>query len=113
MPVVRPVIFHARARDEIRSMPKEVRFRVGRALMALQRGYPLGMPLSRPMPSIGAGVAELRVRDIDGQHRVFYWLGHSKDILVLRAFHKKSRQTPQAEIVLARRRLKELVNERP
>jgi hypothetical protein len=43
---VRPVMFHARARDEIRSLPKEVRFRVGRALMALQLGYPLGIPLS-------------------------------------------------------------------
>lgn len=113
MPAVRPVIFHTRARDEIRSLPKEVRFRVGRALMALQLGYPLGMPLSRPMPSIASGVAELRVRGVDGQHRVFYWVGHSKHILVLTAFRKKSQQTRQSEIALARRRLKELMNERP
>jgi phage-related protein len=113
MSSVRPVLFHPHARDEIRALPKEVRFRLGRALMALQLGHSLGMPLSRPMPSIAAGVAELRLRDVDGQHRIFYWVGQSRHILVLRAFHKKSQQTPQVEFVIARRRLKELMNERP
>jgi hypothetical protein len=72
------------------------------------------------MPSVAAGVAELRVPDIDAQHRVFYCLGQSKHVLVLRAFHKKSQRTPRracqptcccASFLLARRRSKELMNE--
>jgi len=44
MRVARAVIFHPGARDEIRALPKEIRYRLGRALMALQLGYPLGIP---------------------------------------------------------------------
>ena len=76
MQVVRAVIFHSGARDEIRALPKELRYRLGRALMALQLGY----------------------------------RKHPKGILVLRAFRKKTEQTPQSEILLTRRRLREMLD---
>ena len=108
--IVRPTIFHLRARDEVRALPKGVRISLGRALFALQHGYRLGMPLSRPMPAVAPGVEELRLRDSDGQYRVFYYAKTAHGILVLRAFQKKSAQTPFAEIVIARRRLTEMLN---
>ena len=76
--------------------------------MALQLGYPLGMPVSRPMSMIAVGVDELRLREPDGNYGVFYYRKHPQGILVLRAFRKKTEQTPQSEILLARRRLKEM-----
>src|SRR6185295_7821967 len=99
MRTVRPAIFHVRARDEVRALPKDVRFRLGRVLLALQYGYTLGMPASRSMPAVAAGVDELRLHDADGQYRVFCYAKATEGVLVLRAFHKKSTRTPPSEIV--------------
>jgi phage-related protein len=69
------------------------------------------MPTSRPMSSVAAGVAELRVRDENGVYRVFYYTASALGILVFHAFTKKTQQTPPLEIEVARKRLKELLNE--
>ena len=108
--MLRPVLFHIRAKEEVRALPKVVRVKLGSALMAMQRGFNLGMPVSKPMPAAGSGVEELRVHDESGQYRLLYLRKSGAGILVLRAFHKKTRQTPKAEIDLARRRLKEMMN---
>ena len=42
--------------------------------MVIVAGLILAMPLSRPMPAIGRGVHELRLRDRSGQYRVIYAL---------------------------------------
>jgi phage-related protein len=47
------------------------------------------MPLSRPMPSIEPGAAELRIRDRSGIYRVFYYARSPRGILVFHAFGKK------------------------
>jgi phage-related protein len=41
MPAIRPVLFHWRAKDEVRVLPRDVRVKLGTALMALQRGFNL------------------------------------------------------------------------
>lgn len=69
------------------------------------------MPLSRPMPSVAPGVSELRLHSEDGQFRTFYFTASHEGILVIHAFVKKTRQTPPAEIELARRRLREMQND--
>jgi len=45
--IVRPVVFHAKARDAIRAFPRELRYRRGKALFLLQMGEQPGMPLPR------------------------------------------------------------------
>ena len=107
---VRPIIFHPRARDEIRRFPREPRANIGRALFRLQIGETLGMPLARPMPAVDPAVSELRVRGGDGVFRVFYFTATAKGVLVFHAFAKKTQRTPQQEIELAKKRLKELLN---
>ena len=108
--LVRPILFHPGARDAIRRFPKEVRSRLGRRLFQLQLGEQLGMPHSRPMPSVAAGVSELRVRAEDGVYRAFYYTRSTEGILVFHAFAKKTRQTPTSEIEVGRKRLKELLD---
>lgn len=108
---MRPVLFHVKARDTIRTFPREVRDRLGKALYLLQAGEQPGMPLSRPMPSIAPGVSELRLHTCDGQFRAFYFTATAQGILVFHAFAKKTRQTPPAEIQTGRRRLKEMLDE--
>ena len=61
----------------------------------------------KAMPSVGAGVCEIRVRDQAGQFRVVYVAGFRKAIYVLHAFQKKSRKTSSPDLKLARRRYRE------
>ena len=68
------------------------------------------MPNARPMATVSPGVSELRVRGEDGVFRVFYYAVSAAGILVFHAFAKKSERTPGAEIELARKRLKELLD---
>lgn len=108
--MVRPIIFHPKARDEIRRFPAEARSRIGRGLFRLQIGETLGMPAVRPMPTVASGVSELRVKSEDGIFRVFYFTATAKGVLVFHAFAKKTQRTPPLEIELAKKRLKELLD---
>jgi len=59
-----------------------------------------------PLPSIGAGVFELRDEDERAWYRVVY-LSRINDVLyVLRCFEKKSREMPRRDFETAKRRLK-------
>jgi phage-related protein len=73
-------------------------------------GEPLGMPHSRPMAGVAAGVWEIRVRGEDGTYRAFNYAAHPEGIIVFHAFVKKTQQTPQSERELGRKRLKEILD---
>ncbi len=105
-------IFHPAARAAIRLFPEEIRRELGKAIFDLQDGAVLAMPLSRPMPSVEAGVSELRIRDRSGIYRIFYYRQSSRGVLVFHAFMKKTQTTPKRELDLAKRRLKELLDEK-
>ena len=69
-------------------------------------------PLSRPMPTVATGAAELRFRDEEGRFRVFYFTADARSILLFHAFTKKTQQTSPLEIQqLARKRLQEMLDE--
>ena len=108
---MKAAIFHPAAKAAIRNFPKEVRREFGKAILDLQKGEILAMPTSRPMPSVGTGVAELRIRDRSGIYRAFYYTRSPKGIFVFHAFVKKSRATPKRDIDLGQNRLKELLHE--
>ncbi len=94
-------------RREIEELPQLIREDLADAIARLEQGLSLAMPLSRPMPSVGRGVHELRLRDPSGSYRIFYAMGGQNRIVVLHAFKKKSEQTPFRVIELVRRRIKE------
>jgi phage-related protein len=108
---VKAAIFYLGASAAIRSFPKDVRRELGKAIFDLQNGAILAMPLSRPMPSIEPGAAELRFRDRSGIYRAFYYTRSPRGILVFHAFVKKSQATPVRELNLGKKRLKELLHE--
>ncbi len=108
---MKAAIFHPAARAAIRSFPEDVRRELGKAIYDLQKGEVLTMPLSRPMPSIKPGAAELRIRDRAGIYRAFYYSRSPRGILVFHAFVKKTRATPIRELDLGKKRLKELLHE--
>ena len=100
----RPLVwFHG----EVRTPPfsAAARIEAGVLLRRLQRGEKIGLPHSRPMPSIGRRCHELRIPDEDGTWRVIYRIDPDA-IVVLEVFSKKSQSTPQHVIVSCRDRLK-------
>jgi len=109
---LRPVRLHPKARDILSSFPIEVKRVLGSAIFDLQKGAKLKMPLSRPITSVGSGVAALRIRDRFGVYRVFYFARLTDSILVFHAFQKKTEKTPNDEIRLGQKRLKEMLDEK-
>jgi phage-related protein len=109
--MVKPIDFHTRALAFIKEQSASIRRQIGEALRDLQKGLTLGMPLSRPMTTIAPGVHEIRVRGDGSTVRVFYYVRRSDAIIVFHAYQKKSKKTPLREINLARKRLKEVLNE--
>jgi phage-related protein len=101
--------FHPAARDALRAFPGAVRRAFGKAFHDPQQGYSLAMPLSRAMPVLGTGAAELRIRDSAGIYRAFYVVKVADAVLVFHAFAKKTQKTPDREIELGKKRLKEML----
>jgi phage-related protein len=98
--------FHKRVRDEIESWPIDVVADYARLIELLtEYGPSLRLPHSR---AFGDGLFELRPRGHSGIGRALYCFKLAKRIVVLHAFIKKSPQTPNRELKLARRRQKEL-----
>jgi phage-related protein len=108
---MKPAIFHPGVRHDIKDFPAEVRRELGKAIFDLQKGHTLGMLLSRPMPDVALGVEELRVRHSSGIYRTFYYKKTKRGILILHAFENKTQKTPPREMEIARKRLKEMLDE--
>lgn len=64
------------------------------------------------MKTVGTGVREIRIRDDTGAFRVVYVATLPEAVYVLHAFQKRTEQTAQRDIELARARLKNLMRER-
>jgi len=93
---------------EIKTPPfsAAARLEAGFLLRRLQQGKSLGMPHSRPMPSIGVHCHELRINDVRATWSIVYRID-SDAIIILEVFSKKTRQTPRAVIDACKRRLKD------
>jgi len=107
--VRKPVTWLGDSLSSIRGFPALARNRVGRQIARVQDG--LEPEDWKPMPSIGLGVNEIRVR-AEGAYRVIYVAKFAEGIYVVHAFEKKTQRTAQPDIELARKRFRALVNER-
>jgi len=111
-PLVRPVIWIASSKDDLSSLPREVKGSFGFRLYELQRGK---TPLdTKPLSQFGSGVYELRESFERNAYRMMYVVNLKKAIYVLHAFIKKSKSgiglpKPDAELIAVRlRRAREL-----
>jgi len=80
------------------------RIEAGFLLRRLQGGELLSLPASRPMPTIGSGCHELRVRDGEANWRVMYHIADDA-VVVLDVFAKKTGVTPKTVLDACRQRL--------
>jgi phage-related protein len=105
---MKPVEFLGDSFGVLRRFPERARRSAGYQLDRVQRGFE---PDDwKPMPSIGPGVREIRLRDASGAYRVVYIATFVGAVYVLHAFQKKSQRTAARDIHLAQARLRELNN---
>jgi phage-related protein len=108
-PPLKPVIWIGSSRRDFRTLPQAVKSRMGYALYVAQQGGKHRD--AKPLTGFrGAGVVEI-VTDFDGDtFRTVYTVRLATTVYVLHAFQKKSktgRATPQTDLDLIRRRLRE------
>ena len=98
--------FHERVLAEIEMWPVDVLADYARLVeLLIEYGPSLRLPHSR---AFGDGLFELRLRGRSGIGRAFFCFQVGKRVVVLHAFIKKSQETSDREMKLARKRLKEL-----
>ena len=106
-----PVAFYRSAaggepvRDWLRSLSAEDRRIIGVDLATVQIGWPLGMPLCR---ALGHGLWEVR-STLPGRRiaRLLFFVDDGR-IGVVHGFVKKTQKTPEGDLDLARKRMKEM-----
>ncbi|MBY0510897.1 MAG: type II toxin-antitoxin system RelE/ParE family toxin [Rhodospirillaceae bacterium] len=102
----KPVTFVGSSLDDLRDLPKGVKRQVGFQLDKVQYGEaPDDM---KPMPAIGNGAAEIRIRDEAGAFRAVYVAKFEDAVYVLHVFQKKTQKTAQKDLDLATARYKEM-----
>ena len=92
-------------RDFLKALSGEDRRVLGRDLRLIELGWPVGMPLCRPL---GGGLWEVRSRLASNRiSRILFCAAHGNMVL-LHGFIKKTEKTPQTDLELARSRQKEV-----
>ena len=87
-------------------MSQRARIEAGYLLRLLQRGDPVGMPHSRPMPVIGARCHELRIIDSNKIWRIIYRVDRDA-VVIADVFEKKTQKTPKRVIDACKGRLRD------
>lgn len=101
----KPLAWVGSSLEDLRAFPPDARRLTGYQLRRLQGGL---MPSDwKAMKNVGPGVCEIRIHT-GLEHRVFYVARYEEAIFILHAFEKRTRQTRQADIDLAKRRLAEI-----
>ena len=104
---MKPVHFVGTSREDLRELPDSAQETAGFQLFKVQQGRE---PDDwKPMPSVGAGVQEIRVRDERGAYRVFYVAKFEEAVYVLHVFQKRSQKTAQPDLDLGKSRYADLL----
>ncbi len=105
----KPVEFRGSSLDDLRAFPSSARHEAGHQIDRVQQGY---QPDDwKPMPTVGAGVQEIRIRDAAGVFRVIYVAKFADAVYVLHCFRKTTQKTSKTDLDLATKRYRELTME--
>ena len=91
-------------RNWLKGLSPQDRKLIGEDIKTVQWGWPLGMPLVRPM---GNGLFEIRTHLDNRIARVLFAFKDGK-IILLHGFIKKASKTPKQDLDLAKERIKKL-----
>lgn len=108
---MKELLFRGSSLDDLRKFPAPVVREAGYQMDKVQNGKE---PTDwKPMETVGAGVKEIRIQDEAGAFRVIYLAKLADAVYVLHCFQKKTPQTSEKDIKLARKRFKDLMKEQP
>ena len=100
--------FNERVLTEIEKWPDGILADYARLIeLLMEFGPNLKMPHSK---ALGKGLFELRPKGKEGIGRTFYCYLVGQRIIILHAFIKKTQETPENEMKIARKRVKEVQN---
>ncbi|GJE59754.1 type II toxin-antitoxin system RelE/ParE family toxin [Methylobacterium trifolii] len=105
----RAVLFRGGSLDDLRAFPVGARRAACYQIDRVQSGR--DPDDWKPMPTIGPGVREIRIRDADGAFRIVYVAKFADAVVVLHCFRKTTQKTARSDITLARRRYSDLVKD--
>jgi len=108
---LKPVEFLGDSLDQLRGFPLAVRRDAGFQLDRVEHG--LEPDDWKPMTTIGSGVKEIRIRDVSGAYRVIYLAKLADAVYVLHCFQKKTQETSQQDMDIAKQRFKDLMRKQP
>ena len=88
-------------REWLKGLPSpEDRKRIGEDIKTVEFGWPVGMPVSRPL---GDGIYEVRTDLVQNRiARVFFYIDKKGRMVLLHGFIKKTPKTPDEDLELAR-----------
>jgi len=99
--------FRGNSLEVLSSFPLAVKGTFGFNLRRLQNGEPV-ICGTRPMPSVGQGVWELKDQDETTWYRLMYLTKVDDTVYVLHCFEKDTNRTSKGDIEIATKRLKEV-----
>jgi phage-related protein len=109
MTLRKPVEFRGSSLEDLRAFPNSARHEAGYQIDRVEQGY---QPEDwKPMPSIGSGVQEIRVRDVARAFRVIDVAKFADAVYVLHCFRKTTQKTSKTDLDLAAKRYRELIEE--
>jgi phage-related protein len=87
-------------REWLRGLSPEDRKRIGEDIKTVEFGWPLGMPVCRPL---GRGIYEVRTSLAQNRiARTLFYIDKKGRMVLLHGFIKKTQKTPQEDLNLAR-----------
>ena len=92
-------------RDWLNDLPREDMRTIGRDMAKVQFGWPVGLPLCRPL---GGGLWEVRSTLPSRREARAFFGFHDGVLIALHAIIKKAQKTPAEDLAVARQRLKEV-----
>jgi phage-related protein len=107
-----PAIFYETAsgnkpvRAWLRGLDPDDRHTIGIDLMKVEFGWPIGMPVCRPLSH---GLWEVRSSLMSGREARIIFCIHEQRMVMLHSFFKKTQKMPQRDFDLALKRKQEVV----
>jgi phage-related protein len=87
-------------RDWTKTLSSDDRKRIGADIKTVEFGWPVGMPACRP---VGLGIYEVRTTLAQNRiARTLFYIDKQERMVLLHAFIKKTRKTPDEELNLAK-----------
>ncbi len=98
---------HIPVLEWLRDLQPQDRRAIGLDLLRVQENWPIGMPLCK---SLGQGLWEVRSSLQGGRIARLMFCLKDIDVYVLHGFFKTTQKTPQTDLELARKRMKDVMS---